>query len=245
MNYYAVNTSASLSHYGVLGMKWGIRRYENPDGTLTAEGKRRYGSSENFRNSEYYKKYTKSKKRGELSNKVTDMAMKGASGEEIAKTISKSDAFDKHNRKLTPEEIAAKNRKATMKVAGVALGITAAAAVIGVMAARHSVDKKSVDAGKDIVDRIQIDKIPINTIKIDKFEPKKFEYEKFMPDLDFKQPESYSDRAKKAAEKFTKAASNMNKSRESFDKASVDLDLMNKFFTRDMSTEELFKRMRK
>ena len=24
-------------------MKWGIRRYENPDGTLTAAGKRRYG----------------------------------------------------------------------------------------------------------------------------------------------------------------------------------------------------------
>ena len=32
-----------LMHYGILGMKWGIRRYQNPDGTLTAEGKRKYG----------------------------------------------------------------------------------------------------------------------------------------------------------------------------------------------------------
>lgn len=29
-------------HYGVLGMKWGIRRYQNKDGTLTPAGKKRY-----------------------------------------------------------------------------------------------------------------------------------------------------------------------------------------------------------
>lgn len=32
-----------LMHYGVLGQKWGTRRYQNPDGSLTAEGREHYG----------------------------------------------------------------------------------------------------------------------------------------------------------------------------------------------------------
>lgn len=37
-----------LKHWGIKGMKWGIRRYQNEDGTLTPEGKRRYTTKENF-----------------------------------------------------------------------------------------------------------------------------------------------------------------------------------------------------
>ena len=37
-----------LYHHGVVGMKWGVRRYQNKDGSLTNAGKRRYGTKANF-----------------------------------------------------------------------------------------------------------------------------------------------------------------------------------------------------
>ena len=45
MLYYGISNSSSLWHHGILGQKWGIRRYQNRDGSLTPEGKARYSKT--------------------------------------------------------------------------------------------------------------------------------------------------------------------------------------------------------
>ena len=42
---YRVVRSDELYHHGIKGQRWGVRRYQNSDGTLTAKGRARYYSS--------------------------------------------------------------------------------------------------------------------------------------------------------------------------------------------------------
>ncbi len=62
MDYIAITTNNYLEHHGILGQKWGIRRYQNADGTLTDAGKKRQD--------EIKEKYKDAKKVGTSALKV-------------------------------------------------------------------------------------------------------------------------------------------------------------------------------
>lgn len=50
-----------LMHHGILGQKWGVRRYQNKDGSLTEEGRRKYlkeGTEERKRFDKVAKRYS-------------------------------------------------------------------------------------------------------------------------------------------------------------------------------------------
>lgn len=44
--YGAPRSGASLTHHGIKGQKWGVRRFQNKDGSLTRAGKKRYSSGD-------------------------------------------------------------------------------------------------------------------------------------------------------------------------------------------------------
>lgn len=49
-------SSDELYHHGILGMKWGVRRYQNEDGTLTSAGRKHLGIKERVKNARVERK---------------------------------------------------------------------------------------------------------------------------------------------------------------------------------------------
>ena len=116
-----------LKHHGILGQKWGVRRYQNSDGSLTSEGKKRYsnqsGSKEKFHLTDNQKTALK------IGVAVAGTALAAYGAYHISTVAKVNNAFDKELTKkllreaeiyadprlnlttLSPSEFASKNFK--------------------------------------------------------------------------------------------------------------------------------------
>jgi hypothetical protein len=83
-----VEKDLALKHHGILGMKWGVRRYQNKDGSLTNEGRERY-----------LVKHVTGKGPLMSTHPVEDWMYKGSGEENIAREI-----FDDHLREVNRGE---------------------------------------------------------------------------------------------------------------------------------------------
>ena len=130
-----------LYHHGILGMKWGVRRYQNADGTLTAKGKARYMKVES---SEHLQK-SETKKARKILNAHVNMDPRYAlsysnmSKKSQAKAKRYMEGSDKYNKYMKKAEKNARLAKEHAKNATKALGKI------------RDIDSGKLKAGRDFI----------------------------------------------------------------------------------------------
>ncbi len=108
-------TEQYLAHHGIKGQRWGVRRFQNSDGSLTQAGKKRRGVNGD-------REPVKEKlKRGAKNAVITAKAAKDEAGDKIKENIHRDSAALRYRRevtakaelaKATPEEAEAFKQKA-------------------------------------------------------------------------------------------------------------------------------------
>lgn len=145
-----------LAHHGIKGQKWGVRRWQNEDGTRNAAGKERYG-----------KKLAKAGIKGAVAGAAAGGALKTLAAYQVSK-IGTSTAFAAHKIVAARDAIMLAQRAQrmatimgmnSMAVASSTMLVPAAAFIgasvavgIGYKMLKNRQNKKNLDKGKAVIE---------------------------------------------------------------------------------------------
>lgn len=105
---YILTADGELYHSGIKGMKWGIRRYQNKDGSLTPAGRKRYGNDD----------VETSKPKPKTVKDMTDAEIRSA----IARKQLENQYLQYHPEPVKPESFAKKFIDQAVKPAAINAG---------------------------------------------------------------------------------------------------------------------------
>jgi len=111
-----------IAHHGTKGMRWGQRRYQNPDGSLTPAGRKRYMKNNRFRQKylrEQAKRLEEERRKTETAKQRHDRIMKSSNAEEILKNkdlLTTEELKERINRIKTEQELATYIKKSPTKM---------------------------------------------------------------------------------------------------------------------------------
>lgn len=111
--------NGELYHYGIKGMKWGVRRFQNQNGTLTAAGKKRYADDPRVKKSK--DAYDEARSARKADKNAYDKAYNKASVIGTPKNMralkDAQNELDRANKKQNKAKFEYKTEKETARIA--------------------------------------------------------------------------------------------------------------------------------
>ena len=110
-NYIYQTSNGELCHWGVKGMRWGVRRYQNKDGSLTAAGKKKVAAEKN----ELKEREREIKRREKAKIERAKLDAKKAELDERERVINEGKPKTKTISDMTDAELSAKTARLTLE----------------------------------------------------------------------------------------------------------------------------------